>query len=82
VEALRIKPCWTEPLVTRANLASSMGIVKRNALETKLVREHQVLGPGRAREAKQSVGKFVAGESAPEARKAFARGRRAGLRAD
>ena len=27
-EALRIKACWTEPLVTRAELASSMGIVK------------------------------------------------------
>ena len=40
-EALRIKPCWTEPLVTRANLASSMGIVKWKALETKVVAEPQ-----------------------------------------
>ncbi len=50
-EALRIKPCWTEPLVTEAKLASSMGIVKRKALETKLVQQDQVsrlkLGAGR-----------------------------------
>jgi hypothetical protein len=34
-EALRIKACWTEPLVTRAELASSMGIVKWNGVVTK-----------------------------------------------
>src|SRR6266481_3397085 len=49
--ALRIKPCWTEALVTRANLASSMGIVKRKALGTKLVQQYQVsrlqVGAGR-----------------------------------
>jgi hypothetical protein len=27
-KALRIKACWTEPLLTRAKLVSSMGIVK------------------------------------------------------
>ena len=35
-EALRIKACWTEPLVRRAKLASSMGIVKGNAAATKV----------------------------------------------
>ena len=50
-EALRIKPCWTEPLVTRAKLASPMGIVKRKAAATKLVPQYQVsrlkVGAGR-----------------------------------
>lgn len=41
---LRIKPCWTEPLVTVAKLASSMGIVRRKALKTKEVQEYQVSG--------------------------------------
>jgi hypothetical protein len=35
------KACWTEPLVTRAKLASSMGIVKWNAVATKVVQKHQ-----------------------------------------
>lgn len=34
-EALRIKACWTEPLVSGAELASSMGIVKWNGAATK-----------------------------------------------
>jgi hypothetical protein len=34
-EALRIKACWTEPLVTRAELASPMGIVKWKGAATK-----------------------------------------------
>jgi len=54
-KALRIKPCWTEPLVTRANVASSMGIVKMEALETKLVQAHQVSG------LKGSAGRTVGG---------------------
>jgi hypothetical protein len=37
-----MKPYWTEPLVTIAKLPSSMGIVKMNVLETKLVRPYQV----------------------------------------
>ena len=61
-EALRIKPCWTEPLVTRANLASSMGIVKRKALATEVVQQHQAsglnVGAGKA-----AVGRRVDGVS-------------------
>jgi hypothetical protein len=40
-EALRIKACWTEPLVTRAKLASSMGIVKWNGAATKVAQLQQ-----------------------------------------
>jgi hypothetical protein len=40
-EALRIKACWTEPLVTRAELASSMGIVKWNGAATKAFEQDQ-----------------------------------------
>jgi len=41
LEALRIKACWTEPLLARLKLASSMGIVKWNAAETRVVEKHQ-----------------------------------------
>ena len=43
-EALRIKACWTEPLVTRAELASSMGIVKWNDAATKAFEMDQEVG--------------------------------------
>ena len=35
------KACWTEPLVARAKLASSMGIVKRKGVGTKVVQVDQ-----------------------------------------
>jgi hypothetical protein len=38
------KTCWTDPLVARAKLASSMGIVKRNAFETRGVWRRQASG--------------------------------------
>lgn len=77
-EALRIKPCWTEALVTGAKLASSMGIVKRKALETKEVQQYQVsrlkLGGGRV-----VVGKRVDGVSKGRvATKGFVRDERSG----
>src|SRR6266536_2284647 len=35
------KACWTEPLLTRAKLAGSMGIVKRNEAGAKVVQVDQ-----------------------------------------
>jgi len=42
--------CWTEPLVTRAKLARSMEIVKRNGAATKVVQVDQAGGLNMSRE--------------------------------
>ena len=69
------KACWTEPLVARAKLASSMGIVKRNAGATKLVRMHQASRMNMNAGIGLSAGEFRACDSEAEAAKVFGRGR-------
>src|SRR5438128_657318 len=54
LEALRIKACWTEPLLARLKLASSMGIVKWNAAAT-IVMEKQQTAQLKARAGRAAV---------------------------
>ena len=68
------KACWTEPLFTRAKVASSMGIVKRNGATTRVVYEERAVRLKVSGEWLPAVGEFGAGDREREGAKAIGRG--------